>query len=166
MRRYDGRKVLVIEPDREAAEEIRDMLKYLGYQPGCAHCAYTGLLAARRLRPDFVLCATSLEGMNGFQAAEELRRLPETARARLIALIDFRAGTLDGAKAASCFDFHLFRPVTLARLREALAADDDVAAGTDEECGERSGVGPSCNCCSNRPCWGAPSGRLPPDRSL
>jgi CheY-like chemotaxis protein len=119
MQDHGRSKVLVIE-QAENAREILVLLKYLGYEAESADCGYTGIIKALSFQPAFILCSTGLPRMNGFQVAEELRGRQETASTRLIALLDFSASTLEGLERLSCFDLHLFKPVTMAKLREVL----------------------------------------------
>lgn len=112
-------KVLVIDT-QDSARELRTWLNYLGCTVNIAECGYSGLCSVRDSRPDVVLCSTGLPRMNGFQVARELRQDPATAPIRLIAIVDFRASTLEDLEEESNFDLHLLRPLTLVKLREAL----------------------------------------------
>src|SRR5690554_1693241 len=105
-----ARKVLLIENSPECAAKLNTLLRYLGCCVTVTHCAYTGLQLAKSFKPDVILCSTGLPRMNGFQLAKELRDDPETAAIRLIAVIDFRASTLQDLEGASDFDLHLVKP--------------------------------------------------------
>src|SRR5262249_34030805 len=50
-----GRKVLVIEDNRDAAETLRDLLERWGHAVGMAHSGMDGIDLARTFRPDVVL---------------------------------------------------------------------------------------------------------------
>jgi CheY-like chemotaxis protein len=104
-------KVLVVEDNRDAAESLRRLLDLSGYEVSLAHTGEEGLRAAKRLRPDVVLCDIGLPDSNGFAVAGALRNDPETAGARLIAVTAYGADEDRRRARAVGFDLHLVKPV-------------------------------------------------------
>ena len=67
-------KVLLIEDDRETAEEITAELADRGFEVEWSADGITGLDRARALRPDAVIVDRLLPGMDGLTIIEALRR--------------------------------------------------------------------------------------------
>jgi CheY-like chemotaxis protein len=119
--RIGAARVLVVEDNRDAAETLRDLLGLMGHEVEVAYSGPEGLAAARRCRPDVVLCDVGLPGMDGYALAAELRADPETAPARLIAVSGYgQVEDQDRARDAG-FDLHLTKPVDPERLSRLLA---------------------------------------------
>jgi PAS domain S-box-containing protein len=120
--REKSARVLVVEDNRDAAETLRELMDLLGHEVEVAYSGPEGLAAARRFRPDVVLCDLGLPGMDGYALAAELRGSPETAHARLIAVSGY--GQMEDRIRAreAGFDLHLTKPVDPERLSRLLAA--------------------------------------------
>jgi signal transduction histidine kinase/CheY-like chemotaxis protein len=116
-----ARRVLVIEDNQDTATIMRDFLELSGFEVETASSGGDGLDRARRFRPEIVLCDLGLPGMNGFEVASALRRDPQTAAARLIALTGY-GGDEDRRRSREAgFELHLTKPVDPAMLRRLLS---------------------------------------------
>ena len=67
------RKVLVIEDNADAATHLRKALEHWEHAVEVACSGPEGLEKARQFDPDFVLCALSLHGMDGYDVARAFR---------------------------------------------------------------------------------------------
>jgi signal transduction histidine kinase/CheY-like chemotaxis protein len=104
-------RILVVEDNLDSAESLRMFLELFGHGVTLAHTGPDGVAAARALRPDVVLCDIGLPGMDGFAVAGTLRRHPDTAATRLIAVTGYGQEE-DRRRALSAgFDIHLVKPV-------------------------------------------------------
>lgn len=117
-----GRRILVIDDHRDSAEGLRELLETFGHEVEVARDGAGGLEAAARSRPEVVICDIALPDLDGYSVAEALRRSPETASARLVALTGY--GDDDSVRRAheAGFDHHLTKPVDPQELRDLLAA--------------------------------------------
>lgn len=106
-----GVKVLVVEDNRDSAESLRRLLYYSGYEVAVAFTGQEGLRAAKRMRPDVVLCDIGLPDSNGFVIAAALREDRETAGARLIAVTAYGEDEDRRRALQAGFDLHLVKPV-------------------------------------------------------
>lgn len=106
-----GVKVLVVEDNRDSAESLRKLLYYSGYEVAVAYTGQEGLRAAKRMRPDVVLCDIGLPDSNGFVVAAALREEAGTAGARLIAVTAYGEDEDRRRALAAGFDLHLVKPV-------------------------------------------------------
>ena len=104
-------RVLVVEDNRDAAESLRMLLELFGYGVTLAHTGPEGVAAAKAVLPDIVLCDIGLPGMDGFTVADTLRKTPETAAARLIAVTGYGEEEDRRRALAAGFDVHLVKPV-------------------------------------------------------
>ena len=117
----EPRRVLVVEDNRDAAESLGLFLELCGYGVTLAYTGPEGLEAAKSIRPDIVLCDIGLPGMDGFQVAGALRRNPETAEVRLIAVTGYGQEEDRRRALAAGFDVHLVKPVDPEKLLGYLA---------------------------------------------
>jgi CheY-like chemotaxis protein len=116
-----GRRILVIEDNRDAAHSLRDVLKFYGHQAVVAYDGPGGLALARTFRPDAVLCDIGLPGMSGFEVAQAFRADPELRGIFLVALSGY-ARDEDRRRAQEAgFQRHLAKPPDLEQLEWILA---------------------------------------------
>jgi PAS domain S-box-containing protein len=113
-------RLLIIEDSRDAADTLRDLLEGFGCTVEVAYSGPDGVDAARRFRPEVVLCDLGLPGMNGFEVAATLRRERETANARLIALSGYGQEEDQRRSREAGFDLHLVKPVDFYELQRLL----------------------------------------------
>jgi CheY-like chemotaxis protein len=112
----------VVEDNRDAAESLRELLVQAGHEVRVAYSGPEGLALAREYGPEVVLCDLGLPGLDGYQVAEELRRSPATATARLIAITGYGRPEDRRRAAEAGFDEHLTKPLDVAELERLLAA--------------------------------------------
>ena len=117
-----ARRILVVEDNPDAAATMRDFLELSGHEVELACSGTDGVRAARRFHPEVVLCDLGLPGMTGFEVAAQLRRDPETASAKLIAVTGYGRDEDRRRSKEAGFDLHLTKPVDPAQLRQLLRA--------------------------------------------
>lgn len=108
-----GRKfrVLVVEDNPDSAESLRMLLDLSGYEVEVANTGPAGVEAAGRFRPHAVVCDIGLPGLDGYQVAQILRKQPELAGTRLIAVSGYgRPEDVEKARRAG-FNNHMTKPV-------------------------------------------------------
>lgn len=117
-----SRRVLLIEDNVDAAESMRMLLDLLGHEVAVAHDGPAGLEAARRLKPEIVLCDIGLpDDMDGYEVARAFRRDPEIAKTYLVALTGYGQQEDQERARAAGFDLHAVKPVDLPLLEQVLA---------------------------------------------
>lgn len=115
-----GRRVLVIEDNRDAAETIQELLELDGHEVRLTFSGPEGIEAARTWNPDLVLCDIGLPGMNGYQVAERLREDPLTCDLRLVALSGYAQPEHRVQSHAAGFNDHIAKPVDPDKLLQLL----------------------------------------------
>jgi CheY-like chemotaxis protein/two-component sensor histidine kinase len=121
-----GRRVLVVEDDRESARSLSELLEMTGHEPHTVHDGAAAIARAEALRPDIVLLDIGLPKMNGYEVCQAIRRRPWGARTIVVALTGWgqdedRRRTRDAG-----FDGHLVKPVEfddLARFLRTAASE-------------------------------------------
>jgi CheY-like chemotaxis protein len=113
-------RVLVVDDNRDAADSLGALLRLWGHDTVVAYEGADAVEAARAHRPDLLLLDVGWPGLGGSRLARELRRLPELAAAKLVAV----TGRAD--QALRClkdgFDCYLVKPVDPESLHQFLAA--------------------------------------------
>jgi CheY-like chemotaxis protein len=124
-------RVLVVDDCRDHTESLAMLLRLWGHEPLIAHDGFAALDLAGTQRPDVVLLDVGLPGMDGYEVARRLRRLPGLGRALLMTVSGYaQEADRERALAAGCAD-HLVKPVDLDRLRGLLGAWKRPAEGAD-----------------------------------
>jgi CheY-like chemotaxis protein len=116
-----GARILIVDDNVDAAETLQMLLAIAGYDARTAYDGAAALEIARELSPEIVLCDIGLPGKDGYQVARELRELPETRSALLVALTGY--GHEEGRRRASQAGFDAFqvKPVEPDALHALLA---------------------------------------------
>lgn len=81
-----GAKVMIVDDDKEFLTELEEMLNYSGYDTIAVNNSYTVLNAAIAEKPDCILLDLKMDGKDGFQVTEELKRSPGTGNIPIIAM--------------------------------------------------------------------------------
>jgi len=109
------------------------VLRFWNYTVEVSYDAFSALEAASRFKPDVVLADLGLPRMNGYQFAEEVRRLPELQQVVLIAVSGYGQPTDRERSQAAGFARHLVKPIDpdeLQQVLEGIAASAKLDAGT------------------------------------
>lgn len=116
------KKILVIEDETEMRRNITTLLRYYDYEPVAAESGRAGVEAARREKPDLILCDVMMPGLNGYSVLQTLQTDAALARIPFIFLTakgekdDWRSGMNLGA------DDYLTKPVANSDLVRAIEA--------------------------------------------
>jgi DNA-binding response OmpR family regulator len=106
-----SKRVLIIEDDRDTADSLLVFLQHAGHRVRVAYDGPAGVAAASAEPPEVVVLDLVLPGVDGFQVARHLRRVPALARATLVALSGY-GGENDRQRCREAgFDYHLVKPV-------------------------------------------------------
>ncbi|HEX5269949.1 MAG TPA: response regulator [Gemmataceae bacterium] len=117
-----ARRVLVVDDNRDSADSMAMLLQLRGYDVRVAYDGPEGVKAALGLAPDVVLCDIGLPGLDGFGVAKALRKHPQTAKARLIAITGYGSEQTKSLCQEAGFDRHFTKPVDPSVLAKLLAA--------------------------------------------
>jgi PAS domain S-box-containing protein len=118
-------RILLVEDNVDAAEALAELLRLWGHEVEVAHDGATAVRsagAAGSVRPGVVLLDIGLPGMDGYQVAGALRRLPELQGTLIVALTGYGQESDRQRSARAGFDYHLVKPVDLEELRRLVSA--------------------------------------------
>ncbi len=119
---YAGRRILVIDDNRDAADTLSALLRMLGHEVTTVYDGATGVREAGRWRPGAVLCDIGMPGMSGLEVARQIREHDGSHGVTLIAVTSY--GHPDAVRDAheAGFDLHLVKPVDINQLSAVLRA--------------------------------------------
>jgi CheY-like chemotaxis protein len=116
-------RVLIVEDNADAAASLYRLLEICGYSVTLATTANDAFEAAKRVKPDVMLCDIGLPDYDGYALAEALKEDPDTASIRLIAVTAYgKRGDFARSKEAG-FKRHLVKPVDPNTLLRELAEE-------------------------------------------
>lgn len=113
-------RVLLVEDNPEAAESLATLLTVLGHSVQVVPDGPTALDAARAEAPDVALVDIGLPGMDGYELARRMRRLPGMSATTLVALTGYGQDSDREQALAAGFDHHLVKPVDVDALKTLL----------------------------------------------
>ena len=117
------RRLMVVDDNKDAAESMSMLFELWGHEVICAYDGRSALDTAARYRPDAVFLDIGLPGMDGYEIAERLRELPESASTVLVAITGYGQDEDRRRSREAGIDHHLVKPVapeTLHKLLDSL----------------------------------------------
>jgi PAS domain S-box-containing protein len=125
-----GRRVMVADDNRDAAETLAMLLGLAGHEVRVAHGGRDALAIAQAFRPEVALLDIGMPDLSGYEVAEELRRESWGADICLVALTGW-GGEIDRQRAMGAgFDRHLTKPIDPGALDALLARNTKLPAST------------------------------------
>jgi PAS domain S-box-containing protein len=124
-----GRRILVVDDNRDAAEALAELLEILGNESHMAHSGREAIAAAERHRPDVVFLDIGLPELNGLEVCRRIRAEKWSAGMVLIALTGWGQEEDRRRSREAGFDGHLVKPVDLAELDRLLGGAKQAKPG-------------------------------------
>ncbi|WP_258001211.1 hybrid sensor histidine kinase/response regulator [Janthinobacterium sp. ROICE36] len=126
-------RVLVVDDNADAANTLAAVLDMMGHATQVAHDGEQALAMAPQFLPDVIFLDIGLPGMNGYDVARALRRIPAGAHVVLVALTGWGAENDRSQSSAAGFDHHLTKPANLLAIGELLASLSTPTTPTDHD---------------------------------
>ena len=127
-----GRRVLVVDDNRDAADMLAELLRLMGNEVGTAYDGVEGLAQAEALHPKVVILDLGMPRLDGYDTCRALRVTPWGRAMTVVALSGWgQPADLQRASEAG-FDGHLVKPVApevLMRAIEELVAKHAAETG-------------------------------------
>lgn len=114
------RRILVVDDNRDAAQSLAMLLKLMGHDARVADHGEAALRAVAEDMPEIVLLDIGMPGMDGYEVAQRLRRMPGADRVVLVALTGWGQDQDRQRSRDAGFDRHLTKPVEPAILQSVL----------------------------------------------
>jgi CheY-like chemotaxis protein len=116
------RRVLVVDDNVDSADTLEMLIKMDGHTVRVAHDGFSAVDVAGEFQPDIVLLDLGLPGKDGYTVIKDLRALPATATATIVATTGYGRDEDRVRCLAAGFDDHMTKPVDLEQLQRVLAA--------------------------------------------
>ncbi|MFC5461503.1 hybrid sensor histidine kinase/response regulator [Massilia niabensis] len=117
-----GLDILIVDDNADAADTLSMFLASVGHRPRVAYEGRSALALAAQVPPDVLLLDIGLPDIDGYELARQMRSLPQTAHATLIALTGYGQAADRELATAAGFNHHLTKPVDATALLRLLAA--------------------------------------------
>ena len=114
------RRILVVDDNMDAADSLALLLRLHGHEVEVLYDGLTALERAVESPFEAIVLDIGLPGLDGYQVAGRLRRLPHTAKVQLIALTGYGQEEDLRRSQETGFDIHLTKPVDLQTLFDLL----------------------------------------------
>ena len=118
---HDPRRVLLVDDHIESIVSVGKLLEAYGYEVRMAFNGLQAVSTAVRFRPDVAFIDLSLPMLDGYGVAKQLRAMPETRDATLIALTGWGADDVMTEVRDAGFDLHIVKPLSFDAMLAALA---------------------------------------------
>jgi CheY-like chemotaxis protein len=122
-----GRRILVVDDNRDSATSLALLLKLMGNQTETAYDGLQAVEAAEKFRPEIILLDIGLPKLNGYEAARKIRDQPWSKDVVLVALTGWGQDEDRQRSKEAGFSVHLVKPVELSALKNLLARSEPVA---------------------------------------
>jgi CheY-like chemotaxis protein len=114
-------RILIIDDSPDVVTSLEFLLKHAGHELAAAPDGTRGVEAARRFKPEVILCDIGLPDMDGYAVARALRADQITSGSYLIAVSGYGSEDDQRRSLEAGFDLHLNKPEGFAGLSERLA---------------------------------------------
>ncbi len=118
--RAAGRRILVVDDNRDAAQTLATLLGLHGHEAQTAHDGIEAVEAAARYRPEVVLLDIGLPRIDGHEVCRRLRREPWGRDILIVAVTGWNQDEDRRKSSEAGFDAHVVKPVGLETLGELL----------------------------------------------
>ncbi|HSB53489.1 MAG TPA: response regulator [Gemmatimonadales bacterium] len=114
-----GRKVLVVDDNRDAAQSLALLLRLQGHEVTVAHDGPSAISRTTEQPPEVILLDLGLPGMDGYEVCRRLRRTGFTST-RIIAMTGWGQERDRRRSEEAGFDSHTVKPVEIHQLERLL----------------------------------------------
>jgi CheY-like chemotaxis protein len=115
-------RALIVDDNIDAAATLSLLLQLGGHTTAVAHDGLGALQAAAEFKPDIVLLDLGLPGVDGYEVARAIRRMPELGNPVLVAVTGWGAPEERLRTKQAGFDEHLTKPVDISMIELLLTS--------------------------------------------
>lgn len=119
-RSINSRRILIVEDNKDGADTLAMLLRMMGHEVSVAYSGVEGIRMAETLPLDVILLDIGLPGMNGYEVASQLRKLPGFRDTVFIAMTGYGQDEDRQRSLAAGFNHHLVKPVDPTVLKRLL----------------------------------------------
>lgn len=115
-------RALIVDDNIDAAATLSLLLQLAGHTTATAHNGLQALQTAAEFKPDVVLLDLGLPGMDGYEVARAIRRLPESGNPVLVAVTGWGTPEDRVRTKQAGFNEHLTKPVDISMIEFLLTS--------------------------------------------
>ena len=112
--------VLIVDDNADAADGLAMLLRMAGFEVCVAYGADEAMSLAHERLPDVALLDLGMPGRDGFELADDLKRLASSRPIRLMAVTGYHQTEFRQQAAKRGFERFFVKPPDLAKLEEAI----------------------------------------------
>jgi signal transduction histidine kinase len=127
-KRSSKRRILVVDDNRDAVESLAELLRMDGNEVRVAFDGEAAIKAASRFDPDIVLLDIGMPIVDGYTAAQTIRRNAVRRDLLLVAMTGWGHAEDKGRAMEAGFDAHLVKPVAIESLLDLFSSRKPGAA--------------------------------------
>lgn len=114
------KNAVVIDDNRQAADTLCEMLRFLDIEPLVAYGSRDGMTVLKDLSPDIVFLDINMPGVDGFEVMAYLRRFPKLEHTPVVFISsDDQPETVQKARKSGALLF-LTKPATIEAIEAVL----------------------------------------------
>ena len=117
-----GRRILVVDDNRDSAESLAMLLTITGHETRTAHDGEEAISAVETFEPEVVLLDIGLPKLNGYDACRRIRQQWPDRKILMVALTGWALDEDRRRSKDAGFDHHMVKPLDLAALTNLLAS--------------------------------------------
>lgn len=117
-----GRRVLIVDDNRDAGESLAELLRMLDHTVELAYDGVEGVAAAESFGPEVILMDIGMPRLDGYGACAQIRAQPWGAGIRIFAQTGWGQDDDKRRADAAGFDGHLVKPVEVDAILALLDA--------------------------------------------
>lgn len=118
-------RIVIVEDNLDQVHTFAMLLKEMGHTVDYAINGYVALDVVRRFRPDTVICDLGIPGVTGYEVAQQIRKDPELAGIRLVALTAYSEEKYRQRAKEVGFDAFFTKPMDVQALHELFGDTKD-----------------------------------------
>lgn len=115
-----GRRVLVVDDNKDAAVTLSMLLKITGHETCLAHDGQEALEAAEKFAPHLIMLDIGLPRLNGYEVARRIRAEPWGQGITIVAATGWGQEEDRANSSHAGIDYHLVKPIRFEDLESIL----------------------------------------------
>jgi CheY-like chemotaxis protein len=116
------RRILVIDDDHDVADSFVMLLETFDADVRVAYGGVDALKSVVAFKPELIFLDLGMPGMDGYETAQRIRKLPEGRDVTLVALTGWGQEQVAAHAREAGFDRQITKPIGLDTLQEFLAS--------------------------------------------
>lgn len=113
--------ILIADDNQDAVNTLSNLLSLLGHSVELAYDGHKALEIAASKYFDLIILDLGMPGLNGYEVAIEIRKIPHLQKTMLAALTGWGSENHRDQTKAAGFDAHLIKPAAIAEINQLLS---------------------------------------------